>query len=392
MSHHLISRSPDLKRLRDDGFDLDVVKSNHLLVRGVPYVNSNKEIAYGTLVSELTLAGEVTTTPGTHTIFFIGNHPCHKDGSEIEQIKHNSGDQDLGNGLVVNRSFSNKPSGGYKDYYEKITRYVAIISAPAQAIDPSVTAKTFSPVQTAEGESVFNYLDTASSRAGITAAAAKLEGWKIGIVGVGGTGSYILDLVAKTPVAEIHLFDADRFLNHNAFRSPGAPSLEKLGEKQLKVDYFKEVYSRMHRGIVAHGFRIDATNVDLLKGKDFIFLCIDKGGQKRIIVEHLEAWGTPFIDVGMGVELVEGSLHGILRATTSTARKRDHVRTRISFADNEGEDDYSRNIQIADLNAHNATLAVIKWKKSLGFYRDLDNEHHCTYTIDGNMLLNEDKL
>jgi hypothetical protein len=35
--------------------------------------------------------------------------------------------------------------------------------------------------------------------------------------------------------------------------------------------------------------------------------------------------------------------------------------------------------------------AVIRWKKLLGFYRDLDREHHTTYTIDGNMLLNEDK-
>ena len=42
--------------------------------------------------------------------------------------------------------------------------------------------------------------------------------------------------------------------------------------------------------------------------------------------------------------------------------------------------------------AHTPTaLAVIKWKKLFGFYLDLDDEHHCTYTLDGNMLLNEDK-
>jgi hypothetical protein len=37
--------------------------------------------------------------------------------------------------------------------------------------------------------------------------------------GLGGTGSYILDLVSKTPVNEILLFDSDDFLQHNAFRS-----------------------------------------------------------------------------------------------------------------------------------------------------------------------------
>jgi hypothetical protein len=35
---------------------------------------------------------------------------------------------------------------------------------------------------------------------------------------------------------------------------------------------------------------------------------------------------------------------------------------------------------------------VIKWKKLAGFYQDLDFEHHCSYTIGGNMLRNEDVL
>jgi hypothetical protein len=54
--------------------------------------------------------------------------------------------------------------------------------------------------------------------------------------------------------------------------------------------------------------------------------------------------------------------------------------------------EYSTNIQIAELNALNAALAVIKWKKLAGFYQDLDFEHHCSYTIGGNMLRNEDVL
>jgi hypothetical protein len=53
--------------------------------------------------------------------------------------------------------------------------------------------------------------------------------------------------------------------------------------------------------------------------------------------------------------------------------------------------DYSQNIQIADLNSLNAALAVIKWKKLLGFYRDLEHEHFSTYTIDGNLVTNEDQ-
>jgi len=68
---------------------------------------------------------------------------------------------------------------------------------------------------------------------------------------------------------------------------------------------------------------------------------------------------------------------------------REHVhRGRIPFTGG-GEDElYASNIQVADLNALNAVLAVVKWKKIRGFYRDLEREHHCTYTTDGNMLTN----
>jgi len=240
---------------------------------------------------------------------------------------------------------------------------------------------------------VFNYIDTASSRAEINVVNRKLELGKIGIVGLGGTGSYVLDLVSKTLVREICLFDGDKFLQHNAFRSPGASSVEELKEKPKKVFYLKSKYSKMHRNIVANDCYIDASNVDWLKGMDFVFLCLDRGEAKRLIVEKLELFGTPFIDVGMGVELVNDSLHGVMRITTSTVKKREHVwcKNRIPFSDSDGNNEYSKNIQIADLNALNATLAVIKWKKLFGFYKDLENEYFSTYTIDGNLLLNEDQ-
>lgn len=393
MSQKLINHSPDLKRLRDEGYDIEI-RSSHLLIKNVPYVTSCKEVKAGTLVSELTLNADVTTTPSTHVVYFAGEHPCHRDGLEMAQIKHQSEQKSLDRDLAVQHSFSSKPQGGYLDYYEKMTTYIAMISSPAQSINPDVTARIF-PVIEPEGEeeSVFKYIDTASSRAEINLVSRKLELRHIGIVGLGGTGSYVLDLVVKTPVKAIHLFDGDSFLQHNAFRSPGAPSIEELKNKPFKVTYLKDRYSKMHRNIVANEYYIDASKVDQLRDMDFVFLCLDKGGSKKLIVEKLEEWGISFIDVGMGVELVDGSLLGVLRITTSTDKQREHVKTkkRIPFSDSDENNDYSRNIQIADLNAFNAALAVIKWKKLCGFYRDLENEHFSTYTIDGNVLTNEDK-
>ena len=99
----------------------------------------------------------------------------------------------------------------------------------------------------------------------------------------------------------------------------------------------------------------------------------------------------PFVDVGMGVYAAGDTLGGQVRVTTGTPEKRDHVPGRIPFAAaDDPANEYRNNVQIADLNMLNATLAVIRWKKLCGFYVDLDGEHHSIYEIDGNFIHNED--
>lgn len=393
MSHELISRSADLRQLQDEGYEVEV-RSNHLLIHSVPYLNPRGVVGRGTLVSDLTLAGDVTTTPGNHVAWFVGEHPCQKDGREIPQIKHTSQSTQLAQDIVVNHSFSNKPAQGYANYHQKMTRYIDIVSAPAQSVDPTATARTFKPVAASPEQSVFEYLDTASSRAGILAVSDKLKSSRVAIVGLGGTGSYVLDLVAKTPVREIHLFDADAFLQHNAFRAPSAASLDDLTQGLSKVAYFRALYSRMRRGIVAHEEHVSEENVEVLLGFDFVFLCLDNGPAKKLIVDRLSTGAMSFIDVGIGVEMVPESLAlwAICRVTTSTPDKRDHFSKRVSFADNNGDNPYDKNIQVADLNALNAALAVIKWKKVCGFYQDLEKEHNTTYTTSSNLLTSDDLL
>jgi hypothetical protein len=273
-----------------------------------------------------------------------------------------------------------------------MTTYAAIISSQAKAIDSAVTEKPFRNIQNNEENTIFNYIDTNSSKSGITAISSKLENQKIAIVGLGGTGSYILDLIAKTPVLEIHLFDGDVYLQYNAFRAPGAPPIDELRKLYKKTDYFSLVYSRMRKNIFSHDYYITASNIDELSGMDFVFIAIDKGDVKKLIIDYLVARNTPFIDVGMGVLMVDDCLLGHIRVTTSTADKSDHIGHRIPFSEGNGANDYSTNIQIADLNALNATLAVMKWKKIFRFYQDLNREFNTTYSINDGKLLNEDYI
>ena len=341
-----------------------------------------------TLVSNLELAGDVTAKPRDHVVKFTGRTPCDAEGRPLNKIILSSGQANLGGGLVVHHEFSSKPTEGYADYYQKMSTYAEILCGYAQAIDPNATARTFEVVHGGNADSVFKYIDTASSRAGISAITEKLALGSVAIVGLGGTGSYILDLVAKTPVHEIHLFDGDRFGQHNAFRAPGAPSGEILGAAPKKSEYFCGIYSNMRRNIVSHD-HIDEDTVDTLSTMDFVFVAVDDADARRLSVEKLLEVGVPFVNAGMDVSEVDSSLLGQLQVTSATPERRDHVHLTIPLQAVPGEDDYSRNIQIADLNALNAALAVVKWKKMMGFYLDLGREYSSLYQIDGNHLVNE---
>jgi hypothetical protein len=269
--------------------------------------------------------------------------------------------------------------------------YASILSGPAEVIDPTATAKSFIAIKSDTPESVFNYVDTASSRAGIHSVSYQLADEVVAIIGLGGTGAYTLDLVAKTPVAAIRLFDRDRYFQHNAFRAPGAPTLAVLKRAHYKVSYFRRIYSAMHRNIVAYPKHITPATAHLLNGVTFAFVCIDGGEGKEAVIRALEERNIPFVDVGIGVQLVDGRLLGVVRTTTSRPGMRGHVRARVSFGDDDAGNEYATNIQIAELNSLNAALAVIKWKKLRGIYVDLEGEHHSTFTIDGNSIINDDQ-
>ncbi|WP_164126206.1 ThiF family adenylyltransferase [Sphingobacterium luzhongxinii] len=389
MSQQLINHSPDLKRLRDEGYEIEV-QGGYLLIHHIPFVNQNKLIQYGTLVSTLTLSSNIQTkTPDNHVIHFIGDNPCNVDGSIITAIQHVNASSALTSNITVNRSFSNKPASGYPNYYEKVKRYADIISAPAKHLNADVTEKTFKVIPDSVNETVFQYIDTNSSRANIDMINAKLENQKIAIIGLGGTGAYILDMVAKTPVKAIHLYDGDSFDQHNAFRSPGAAAIEVLNKNPRKAVYYQEQYSNMHKHIHTHDYYVTKENLLELDQMDYVFICVDKNSVRSLIADYLVSKGVSFSDVGLGVNVVDDKLTGAVRVTTATPQKNDHLPLRI-FSEDSDNNEYTTNIQIAELNALNAVFAVLKWKKISEVYVDFENEHHSSYSINVNKMFNED--
>ncbi|WP_343684980.1 ThiF family adenylyltransferase [Asticcacaulis sp.] len=392
MSAALISRNPHLAKLDEEGFELEI-RGGYLLVHSVPYVKADRSLARASLVMALTLGPDSVTigAPSDHTAYFTGDTPCHRDGSPLTAIINNSQVQDLGNGILSKHYFSSKPegTGRYDNFYDKVVAYEGHLSKPARSHDPGATARTGRKIAMQADNSPFVFPDTATARYGIGKVSQKLAVSQIAIIGLGGTGTYILDLLSKTRVKEIHCFDQDQLLSHNLFRAPGAPQVS-IEDFPTKVTYYTEVYLKFHKGIVPHPVHVTADNIDELAGFDFVFVSVDKGAARREIAAGLHRLGIPFIDCGIGVGLEDDTLDGCARVSLITPEMTwKDIELMLPFGEGDDEDDvYRKGVQIADLNAINAAMAVFRWKRYLTYYRDERHEINSVYMVEGNMLSN----
>jgi len=143
MLQQLINHSPDLKKLQDEGYKLEIIGGQYLLVHHIPFLNSNKVIKYGTLVCVLTLVSPTRIAPPQdHTAYFCGEIPCDVNGLPLTAIINNSNSVQLSESILVNHFFSSKPlNGNYTNYYDKIRTYSEILSGQAKFIDNTVSAK-----------------------------------------------------------------------------------------------------------------------------------------------------------------------------------------------------------------------------------------------------------
>lgn len=387
-----LSHNDEFIRLQNDGINYNMLGGNIVLIPNVPYLNPNKELKAGTLVIQLTTAGDNLLPPHDHTAYWLGECPSYQDGTEVRGLVNGQQTKNWGNGIVSNFFLSCKPTeysdGKYKSYYEKITRYLLTISSPAENLYPEECKKMRKPVIIQEEASPFVYGDTNSSRAEILGISETMKNQRVAIVGLGGTGAYLLDYVAKCPVTEIHLYDNDFFETHNAFRSPGAASLDKLNEHISKVEYYSGVYRHMHKHIIPHCELINKENVTLLDDMDMVFICVDKVSVRAMIANHLIDIGHPFIDSGLGFNINDnGRIAGQVRVTTGVNGQYNHIKDAFGSVDVD-DDLYASNIQVAELNSFAALMSILKWKRMLGFYADdAADDQSFSYSVQGNTII-----
>ena len=203
-----------------------------------------------------------------------------------------------------------------------------LIHRYAKQIVGAVSAMDCGALECLTADGPFKIPYTHEARSGIAKVQDRIRSMRVAIIGLGGTGSCVLDVIAKTPVAEIHLLDGDVLEWHNYMRAPGAPTSEEIAaqrsEAPAKVDYHRSKYEHLRDGIYAHRISPESQSefAELLAANsiDFAFVCIDQlpdsdSPRQDHIYGALSDAGVPFVDSGVSITLEDDTIQGAI--TTS---------------------------------------------------------------------------
>ena len=383
MSNSLISRNSDLSALVEVGYRVKV-RGAYLLVEGIPYVKQNGDIRTGTIVTSLELADDETRPPGDHTVWWTGETPHWASGESMDSYlscgKWDTG-YELGEEITVYMQWSRKPKSeggnrGYKDYYEKIETYVKEVGGEAEAKRPGILeAARAGGDPEIESKTRFKYIDTNTYRNGTRGIEQRIQDEVVAVIGVGGSGSYLVDILAKTNIKELHLYDDDVMEQHNAFRIAGAARIEELGSGKSKVKWHQERYAAVREeGIYVHQKRIDDQTLQDIDRFTTVFIAVDKLSTRRKIQNRCNELGVLHISVGIGLE-VEGDkndqIGGMVKVETQyKSKERGGTDHGNEDKREEGVENIYGNIQTAELNMLVAALAITEWKVRKGIYRN----------------------
>ena len=282
-----------------------------------------------------------------------------------------SGDGESWSDISIKRGSATSPEDD-ASAKDSVHRYVKqIVGAVAEA---GYNAPAFLAVP-----NPFKIPNTFEARSGIGSVQDHIRHTRIAIIGAGGTGAHILDLLAKTPV-EIHLLDSDYFDWHNFMRAPGAPTTDEIelqhSEPLSKVAYYRAKYSSLREGIHAHTIRVDSTLqfAEFLAAHpiDFAFVCIDQlpdsdSPRQDAVYEALSEAGIPFIDSGVSITLDGTAVRGAITTSYYTEGSLEW-KDAIPNASAQGGLPGYRNVQLPEVNAMAASLAVMEWRRRTGQY------------------------
>ena len=247
-----------------------------------------------------------------------------------------------------------RDEAGYRDGWEALKTYINAIYGGFLASDPSSSHQAERPytfqILGERSRDEVQWLDL-------------VRGEKTVIVGLGGVGAWIADLLVMADVAEINGWDDDLIEGKNIIRMPGAVSPDWIGKS--KAQWFEETYSKIHHQVHGHKESVSDQNAkEMCTNTTFGFVAVDNDEGREIACNAMAEVGIPFIDVGIAVNRIEDQITCSIRLTIS-APYDDAWRKAVPKVDKAGQDIYGK-LELPDIAAIAAGLVVQSWRKIRG--------------------------
>jgi molybdopterin-synthase adenylyltransferase len=142
-------------------------------------------------------------------------------------------------------------------------------------------------------------------------AQGRLKSLRVGIVGLGGTGSVVLQQLVHLGIRDLVLIDPDVIEESNLNRLVGTTSRD-LGK--AKVDVAAKLAVRINPGVRVEAHKesvLQARTARSLASNDFVFNCTDSHGSRAVINQVAYQYLVPTIDMGVVIAVSQAKISHI---------------------------------------------------------------------------------
>ena len=222
----------------------------------------------------------------------------------------------------------------------------------------------------------------------------RLRQLRIGVVGCSGTGSPLIEQLARNCVGGLALVDPDRVEEKNLNRILNA-TMDDARQARLKVDVAARAIRAMGLGTVVETHPVslfDPQAVRAIAGCDVVFGCMDSIDGRHLLNKLATFYLVPYFDLGVkleadgkgGVDQVCGSVHYLQPGGSSLLSRHVYTMEQVRAAGlyrtdpaayrTQLQDGYIRGVQedqpaVVQLNTLLASLAVNEFLARLHPYR-----------------------
>lgn len=231
----------------------------------------------------------------------------------------------------------------------------------------------------------------------------------IGVIGCGGTGSALIEMLGRMGIGKITIVDHDQFDASNITRMHGTKAAD---EKRLKTEIMAEMISGLDlsTSVISISEKLDnPITGGKLKDCDMIFSCLDDTNFTRLILNQLSLYYyIPLIDMGIAFDSRNGVLCDVLgRIDIITPERacllcRDVIDNEKCASEMMSPEEYNRelkigyakelkddNVQSVTYNTMIASQAINEMLYMLIGMRDTNRNSHKVYKYYSDRITND---